>query len=349
MEVAIVELRESHEECIYTQLRFLRDAGHQVTLILHPTLAQQISEYANLADKTLYFDFDRCSFFQKLRLQWRLYGILQKFDLLVLNTAHSYGVLRNLSVLLRFARTECLGVLHDAKKLDTSFTQRIISQKVKKYFVLNDALLPRDANTGDIKIQSFYPIFFPDYEPVPVYKQNEIWIGIPGRIDYNRRDYDFLFEALAGISNLNRVKFIILGQVKLDRKAGKRLFDRLEKSEQSGRFKLFHSFIPNRDFHAYLNACDYIMPLLRPNEEYLKYKISGSFNLAFAYKKPLLCHLFFEDIPDLKENSHFFEDHSFPKLIADIDSGTSKKPETYTDPKWKYSFQQKRYIDFINE
>lgn len=349
MKIAILEIRESHEECIYTQLRFLKDAGHRVTLILHPILARQISEYAELADETLYFDFEKQGFFEKLRLQWQLYGILKKFDLLVLNTAHSYSVLRNLSLLLRFARTGCIGILHDTKKLDSSFTQRIISQKVKKYFVLNDALLPENQKVGDIKLQSFYPIFFPDYEPVPVYKQNEIWIGIPGRIDYDRRDYDFLVDALAGISDLNRIKFIILGKVDRDRTAGKRLYDRLEKSGQLGRFKLFHSFIPNREFHAYLDACDYIMPLLRPNEEYLKHKITGSFNLAFAYKKPLLCNVFFKDIPDLKENSLFFDGNSFPKLIADIDSGTSKKPLTYTDPKWSYGFQQKRYIDFINE
>ncbi len=349
MKTAIVEIRESHEECICTQLSFLKDVGHQVTLILHPILTQQISDYANLADEVLYIDFDNQGFLKKLGLQWQLYGILKKFDFVILNTAHSYSVLRNLSVLLRFSRTECIGVLHDTKKMDSSFTQRIISQKVKKYFVLNDALLPSDNNTGVIKVQSFYPIFFPQYEPVPVYKQKDIWIGIPGRVDYNRRDYDFLVNTLAETTALDRIKFVILGQVDRNNPTGKRFYDSLENSGQLGRFKLFHSFIENRDFHSYLAACDYIMPMLTLNKDYLKYKISGSFNLAFAHKKPMLCHTFFQDIPDLRENSLFFDAVTFPQLISDIDKGNLNSPASYSDPKWSYRFQQRRYIDFINE
>ncbi|WP_373518853.1 hypothetical protein [Pricia sp.] len=349
MKTAIVEIRESHEECICTQLSFLKDAGHKVTLILHPILAQQITDYANLADEVIYFDFDHQDFFKKLRLQWQLFGMLKKFDLIVFNTAHSYSVVRNLTVLLRFAEVACVGILHDTKKLLSSSTQSIISQKVKKYFVLNDALLPLHKNTGAIKVQSFYPIFFPEYEPLPVYKQNDIWIGIPGRVDYDRRDYDFLVNAIAEIPTLDRVKFIILGKVDRNNAAGKRFYDSLEKSGQLGRFKLFHSFVENRDFHSYLAACDYIMPLLKPNADYLKYKISGTFNLAFAHKKTMLCHTFFQDIPDLKENSCFFDPATFPQLISDIDTGNLKSPATYSDPKWSYRFQQSRYIDFINE
>lgn len=349
MKTAIVEIRESHEECICTQLSFLKDAGHQVTLILDPVLAKQITDYANLADEVIYIDFKNQRFFNKLRLLGELYNKLKKFDLIVLNTAHSYSVLRNLTVLLRFARVTCIGILHDTKKLDSSFTQRIISQKVKKYFVLNDVLLPLEKYTGAIKVQSFYPIFFPDYEPITVYKQKDIWIGIPGKIDYQRRNYDFLINALAKIGALHRVKFVILGKVDRNTTAGERFYDSLEKSGQLGRFKLFHSFIENRDFHSYLAACDYIMPLLMPNEDYLKYKISGSFNLAFAHKKPLLCHTFFQDIPDLAENSLFFDHTTFPELISDIAMGNLKSPASYSDPKWSYRFQQRRYIDFINE
>lgn len=349
MKTAIVEIKESHEECICTQLSFLKDAGHQVTLILHPILAKQIIDYANLAENVVYIDFDNQGFFKKLGLQWQLFNTLKKFDLIVLNTAHSYSVLRNLTVLLRLARSKCVGILHDTKKLDSSFTQRIISQKVKKYFVLNDALLPSDRDNDGIKVQSFYPIFFPQYEPMPVYKQNDIWIGIPGRVDYNRRDYEFLVNALSEINVLNRVKFVILGKVDRSTATGKRFYDRLEKSGQLGRFKLFHSFIKNRGFHSYLAACDYIMPLLIPNTDYLKYKISGSFNLAFAHKKPMLCHSFFQDIPDLRANSFFFDETSFPQLISEIDAGNLKSPASYSDPKWSYRFQQRRYIDFVNE
>src|SRR5680860_374923 len=224
MKTAIVEIRESHEECICTQLSFLKDAGHQVTLILHPILAKQITDFANLAEEVIYIDFDNKSFLKKLELQWKLYRMLEKFNLIILNTAHSYSVLRNLTVLLRFAQAKCVGILHDTKKLDSSSTQRIISRKIKKYFVLNDALLPAEEPRGSIKIQSFYPLFFPEYEPVPVYKQNDIWIGIPGRVDYDRRNYDFLVNALAEIPGLDRMKFVILGKVDRNNPIGKRFY-----------------------------------------------------------------------------------------------------------------------------
>ncbi|MGB7395165.1 MAG: glycosyltransferase [Pricia sp.] len=362
MNIAIVELRESHEECIYTQLRFLKEAGHRVTLILNSVLERQVADYAHQADEVRYFEMSRSGLFHKIGRQRQLFGILKKFDKLVLNTAHSYSVLRNLTVLLRFSKTECIGVLHDTKKLQGSLTQRIISQKVKKYFVLNDTLLPENQTENrtennqpkenidrDIKLQSFYPIFFPDYEPVPVYKQQEIWIGIPGRLDYRRRNYDFLVDALIKIPNLKRVRFLILGKVDRDSPAGFRFYKSLEDAGQLKRFKLFHSFVDNADFHSYLKACDYIMPMLHTDEAYFRYKISGAFNLAFAYKKPLVCHKSFKNIPDLRDNSLFFDPESFPALIEAIDAGTVESPATYTDEKWGYRFQQGRYLDFINE
>ncbi|MGB6153311.1 MAG: hypothetical protein WBG48_15130 [Pricia sp.] len=349
MKTAIVEISKSHEECIYSQISFLKDAGHQVTLVLNSKLDEQILDYAHLADDIVYFDFEKVSGIKKIQLSWGLFVALKTFDFVIFNTAHSNSVLRNVSVMLQFAKTKCIGILHDTKKLQSSFTQRIISKKVKHYFVLNDALLPAKETAQGVSLQSFYPIFFPDYEKVPVYKQDHIWIGIPGRIDYQRRDFDFLTEALEQIEGLDRIRFLILGKLDYGTPDGKRFQDSLEKSGQSKRLKLFHSFIENRDFHAYLDECDYIMPLLRPNEDYLSAKISGAFNLAFAHRKPMLCNSFFKDIPDLEANSFFYDAASFPQLISDIAAGRLKTPTSYSDPKWKYEFQQNRYIDFINE
>ena len=348
MKTAIVEIRESHEECIYTQLRFLKDAGHHVTLILHPNLANQISDYARLADTIHYIDFDRAGFVKKIQLQVRLFKLLKEFGLIVLNTAHSYKILRNLTLLLRLSRATCIGILHDAKKLETSFTQGIISKKVKKYFVLNDALLPSREDKGMPKVQSFYPIFFPSYAPVPVNKQQHIWIGIPGRVDYNRRDYDLLIGSLSSLDRLTRVKFLILGKVDRDRTTGKRLYDSIVNSGQLERFILFHCFIPNDEYHAYLKACDYIMPLLTLSDDYLESKISGAFNLAFAHRKTLLCRSFFASLPDLAENGFFYDENSLTQLLIDIDEGRVYRKATYTNPKWDYRFQQRRYISFIN-
>ena len=349
MKTAIVEISESHEECIYSQLSFLKDAGHEVTLLLHTKLDQQISEYANLADKITYFDFTNISEIHKIILQWRLFLAVKDFDLLILNTAHSYSVVRNISVLLRLFKTKCVGILHNTKKLRNSHTQKIISKKVKQYFVLNDNLVDTEVKTNSIKLQSFYPIFFPRYEKVPMNKGNYVWIGIPGRIDYERRDYDFLINALSKIHTINRVQFLILGKIDQNSSLGIRLHKSIEKSRHRKSFKIFHSFIDNHVFHAYLGACNFIMPLLKLDEDYLTSKISGTFNLAFAHKKPMLCNSFFRDIPDLEANSIFYNEASFAQIINDIDKGNVTVPTSYTDLKWGYNFQQNRYIDFINK
>ena len=349
MKTAIVEISESHEECIYSQLRFLKDARHHVTLILHPKLEKQISDYMHVADQIIYFDFENGTVEKNILLQWHLFSELKKYDIVLFNTAHSYSVIRNVSVLLRPFKIKCIGILHDVKKLQNSRTQQIISKKIKHYFVLNDALLPPEENTSTIELQSFYPIFFPKYDRVPVYKQNHIWVGIPGRIDYKRRNYDFLVNALSRIDGLRKVKFLILGKVDRNTPDGARLLKKIETSGQLKYFKFFHSFIDNQDFHAYLGACDFIMPLLRPNKDYLNTKISGAFNLAFAHEKPMLCSTFFRDIPDLKANSLFYDEASFNQIITDIDAGKGNPPTSYSDPKWTYDYQRKRYIDFINE
>ena len=349
MRVALVELRESHEECLYTQLAFLKSAGYQVSLILHAQLEAQMSTYQNLADAVYYVKFNNQSALKKIKLQFQIFKKLKTFHTIIFNTAHSYSVIRNLSLLLRFSPTQCIGVLHDASKLTQSATQRIISKKIKKYFVLSDALVPKNQSTNQIKLQSFYPIYFPDYGIVSLKKtKGEIWIGIPGRIDYKRRNYDFLVAALSRMVISKQITFLILGKTDRSSDQGKRFYTSIQKTSNHDRVKFFDTFIDNDKYHAYLKACDCIMPLLKKSPDYIQHKISGSFNLAFAHKKPLLCHIYFKTLPDIRQNALFYTEDSLERVLQDIAQRKAVWPTNYSEHKWAYSIQQKRYIDFIN-
>ncbi|WP_435315463.1 hypothetical protein [Cellulophaga fucicola] len=345
MTIAIVEVSESHEECIYSQVSFLKNEGHSVNLFIHPKIESQISSYRHLIDDVLIINFETSSLIKRLIQQQKLFNLLKKNDRIIFNTGSSSKTVRNLCLLLKMSKVECIGILHNVKKLEKSFTQKLISYKIKKYFVLSDHLKPTNSI---VKIQSFYPIFFPKYKCEENIKKNNIWITIPGRLDYNRRDYDFLFNNIKTLENIDNIKFVLLGKIDPKSDEGKNLYKKLNQLKILNNFILFNDFIDNVTFHNYIKKSDFILPLLIKNKDYLNYKITGSFNLAYAYKKILISNIFFSDIEDLSEHSLFYDKESFNELILKISNGTVSKKEIYKKIKWNYNIQKKQYLGLIN-
>lgn len=350
MNIIIVEISESHEECLYSQLLFLKEANHSVTLLLHPALASQINEYTTLADDVIFLDRQAGGILKKYILQCQLLKRILSYDLVIFNTASSSKTVRNIAFLMNFSKVPCIGVLHNTQRLKNSFTQRIISTKIKKYFVLSDYLAGVGQNFRGVSLASFYPIYFPDYPSKILHKKpHEIWITIPGRMDYSRRDYNLLFKVLKVTRRLVNIKFVFLGKVNTNTIDGRKLLDAISDSNMPDRFLLFPEFISNEVFHNYLRVADYILPLLRTTENYMKHKISGSFNMAFAYKKPLISNSFFDTIPDLKENALFYSPDTLGPLLQAIDNQKKYPLNIYTDLKWSFEIQQSNYLTFIKE
>src|SRR5690606_10361752 len=187
---------------------------------------------------------------------------------------------------------------------------------IKKYFTLSDALKNNiTLKDKTLKLESFYPIFFPTYEKTELSrKTNDIWICIPGRVFFDRRDYDFLIKQLKHISVPQNITFIILGNI--NNHDGLKLRQIIEEHEISNAFLIFEKFIPNNTFYNYLDKSDYIMPLLQKQDKsYLDSKIAGSFNLAYGFKKPLLIHEFYNAVPDLQDNSISYNEHNFQHIL----------------------------------
>ena len=160
MNIAIVELSISHEECIYTQVSFLKKKGYRVTLIVHPKLEPQILYKQDLvAAETV--NFQKSKGLNSLKEQIKLVRLLVLRIKLSLTQRRPQKKLRNIVFLLNFYKVECIGLLHNTKKLEKSFTQKIIGTKIKKYFVLSEYLKNRVVlKRQNTKIESYYPIFF---------------------------------------------------------------------------------------------------------------------------------------------------------------------------------------------
>ncbi len=345
MKIALIELSESHEECLYSQVQFIGVDNPNLHLYLNPKVAFLIDGYG--LDKKQVFEIKPVKgFFKKWIYALSLAKTLGKYDRLVFNTASSSKLLRNLVLLLNFYSVDCLGVLHNTKKLESSFTQRLISTKIKRYFVLNDHLTKPPNLKKTIQIQSFYPIYFPEYTSRLEKPEDETWLVIPGSIDFKRRDYLRLMDSLFGQPPIAKLKIILLGKLNDTFEDGRKLLEEISKRKLNHYFVTFERFIGNETFHAHIAKADFVMPLLTLNDDYLNHKISGSFNMAFAYKKPMLTHKFYSSLPDLSENSIFYDESTLYDFLDSLNTFPCTK-HFYGSEKWHFSFQKNHYLEFI--
>lgn len=346
MKIAIVELSISHEECIYSQLSFLQNNQFKVSLIVHPVIRNQIS-YDNLVSNIDVINFDKFKKINSLKEQIKIVKKLSTFDKIIFNTASSSKQLRNISLLLLFFKVECIGILHNTKKLKNSFTQKIISCKIKKYFVLSDYLKQNaEVNKSKISVESFYPIYFPKIHEKKIKKnKNEIWFCIPGRVEFSRRNYLFLVDQLEKKEISKNIKFLILGNI--NTKEGLSFKRKIDDLDLTDYFVFFERFIENATYYSFIKASDYILPLLKQEDySYLKYKISGTFNLAYGFKKKIFFNEFYKSIPDLNSNGISYNKENFSQKLNSID--LLKIDELYSDKKWHHTYQLNKFIKFIN-
>lgn len=351
--VALIEIGKSHDECLYSQLAFLKEAGYWVSLICTQSLANQVKDFE--VDELILLDLPEkgklAKWAQLIRL--RNYLIKGNFNKAIFNTA-SINNVRNLLLLPFPSSIEFCGIIHHIKKLTHSRSQKFISRKVKKYFVLNDHLLRKlEAEALNLRLSSFYPIFFQSYPSTSLFKPDgEIWICIPGQIVFKRRDYIKLLEALDKDTIKPELKFILLGRSDQKSGDGRVVRQMIYEKGMENNFILFDGFIQNSTFHAYLQESDYILPLTHSTTNggsYLQDQVSGTFNLAFAYKKPLLCEDVFSSMEDFQENAIFYKLDELASFFQNLPSPNELNKQLYQHPKWSFPNQQQAYVNFIEQ
>jgi hypothetical protein len=351
MKIALIEIGQSHDECIYSQIACIAsNSNAKVYLICSESLRERVSSY-DLVEKIWFFPkFTKPTIFHYFKI-WKLI-LSEKFDKVIFNTAQGKHP-KNLLLFPYPKRIEFLGTLHNLEKLTkNSLGQRIISRKIKKYYLLNDYLLTQIEPEFKEKMHFgvFYPIFFPTQNSLSRIKPiDEIWICIPGQVELKRRDYEGLFQALETCKIDSKLKFILLGSCEHSHGDGGIIKKKIKELNLQDNFELYDGFVPMEEFYTIIKQSNYIMPLIHTNHvsaKLYKNQISGAFNQAFGYKIPFLLESCYKDSNDFKSNSLFYTLESLPQILNNIRQVTSS--EMYSDEKWTFEYQSKKYWELIN-
>ena len=338
--IALVEINNFHDECLYSHILFLKSDKHHVTLICNEKLKSRVSNFP--ADEIVCLD--QGSRIKKYKNWFLIRKIIlkQKISKVILNTAE-----KNIYKLLMLpfpASVEFIGAVHNVQKIKNSKKQRLIVSKLDKVLTLGKFIFRNLKEEGLIhkKANYYYPIFFEEYPQVIHKPEDEIWITVPGIIDFKKRDNKRIHDCHIP----KNVKIIMLGRP-VDEEAVEFL-KQLKNHPTADQFITFDEFISPELFHSYIKASDYILPLIHENTEsfsdYLRYKISGSYNLAFAYKIPLLLDESMREIEDFEGNTIFYQPEKLCGLFKELKPGSK---DFFTNPELSFEFQKENYLNFI--
>ena len=332
--VLLVEFNNWHDECLFTACSFLKAQGCEYSLVLNSRLKGRVGKEIYGDAPVLFLSFDGLrnliSSFNKIR------GMLKRegYTHLYLNTAQG-------SVAWKFflspipRRIKVVGVIHNIAKLKGSFGQHLITRRIDRYLLLSDMLLEAYKESCKKPVTVFYPIDYPSYGSVEIAKPSgELWIAVPGEMSYMRRDYDAIINSASAYGK--NVKFIFLcNSHKAD---GDSIVSRIREYDLAGNVILFDSFVDNTTFYSYIRECDYIMPLVHPSKEkYAKYvieKISGTYNIAFAYKKIMLCPSEMAAYSDFSDTSLFYDERDLCGFVNSL-SAVADTSTFYRLEKWE--------------
>lgn len=347
--VAVIEFSNWHSECLYSECLLLKKNKKKVVLIiekkLEPIMKNSVSD---VVDELFIVDFKKG--FKSLASLWKVRKLILERNIkrIFINSAQG-GVAWKFFLFNLPTDIQIVGVIHALNKLHESWGQKIISRRINKYVLLNDLLTKYYTDTKIKKpLGVVYPIFFPKVPLPNVHKpQDELWITIPGSVDMKRRDYDiFMNPSLTELSV--RIKFIILGNIQS--KDGLLLKERIHALGLETYFVFFDHFVEQDLFMAYIKASDYIMPLVHPSKrelnKYVTSKISGTFNLSFAFKKPMLCPSDLKGNEDFNDSSLFYNMGAFHPFLNSLLSANIKQPP-FSSKKWTIEEQTVRMAKLI--
>lgn len=348
-EIALIELGDTHQECLYSQLLFLKKAGYSIHLIISRKLFSNIN-YSGMWDHIYLHNIKGSISLIKL-IKIAFYMKQNRVKTAVFNTAEN-AVVRNFLFLI--PGVICYGILHDISKLNSSLNQKLISRHIRKYIVLNDYLRETVVKNTNLDVSVFYPIFFPEMQDFNKIrkKKGEIWIAVPGQLELKRRDYLGLIDIVEKTKPGN-IKFILLGNC--SQGDGELIKKTIAEKKLQNAFILFKEYLAENDFHNWIKLADAIMPLIHPagdRNDYLSQNISGSFNFAFGYKIPMLMHEAFFNLQDFQTSSIFYNMDSLASTLYKLE----KKPGQLISitkkinacKKFSFEYQYKNYIKFIS-
>jgi len=347
--IALVEIGGSHDECMFSQINALQSINAKIFLVCDSKVHERLNKLYRFED-ILIVDTTMSAIGDLKKMR----GIAQflkknQVEKVVFNTAQG-GHIRNLRFLIS-KKIACYGIVHTIKKFNESNTQKIIHKFIRKYAVLSDIL--KDGIRTEFKnnVTTYYPIEFPDFGKHYLQHSDQTWITIPGGIEARRKDLSTLVTMIE--QTPADVKFVFAGKSDPDREEIKQLLSELEKKNLSDRLIHFDHYISNEEFYQLIRSSNFLMPLIHPDtpssDQYPYNQISGSFNLAFGFRVPLLIHEAYSGLEDLRNSATFYHPATFGK---DFDfarsNSTNKTAEMSSVEKWKTDVQRTNYLEFLD-
>jgi hypothetical protein len=350
--IALIELGASHDECLYSQVLFLKKYGLRVHILIFEEHRRRVEPFPEV---DVWKSYKKPGgWMEEWILVFRILTYLRRQGIkkAVLNTAEG-NLIRKLS-LAPGRYTAFTGIIHLSSKLWTSRSQKIISRKVSKYFVLADFIKDHvmKADTG-VSIESFYPIYFPAKKDTERVAEKEYRVCVPGAVDFARRDYQSLLAEMQSRDVPAGVKFVLLGRT--SSRDGRQLVARIRELGLEKHFTLFSGFIPYEQFYEQLKKTWLVLPLITPHckdhTDYINYKITGSFNLAYGFGIPMLQHESFAGTRIYRETSLFYGDGDLLETInlcMKDPVRLSRVRECISGlPEFQFEVQAVKYFQFI--
>ena len=352
LKIALIEFGESHDECLLSQAKALYVNGIKAYLYCsvslwerNPAIQKYIVKHIEIKNNNSWRGQINLALFLRKNL------LKNKINKLVFNTAQG-ALVRNLC-LITPRKIELIGILHTIKKLKNSFTQKIISLKIKRYLVLNQSLLNNVKTPSKIKIGVFYPLEYTSGKQNLTKDKNKTWIVIPGEVQQRRKDLlgsvKMMKEAYQKNKNL---LFIFLGKKDPSWQETKKFVDLLKKDKIYNNCKFFNEFIDNDLFMSFVQKADFLWPMVHPNtesaDEYFVNQISGTINLSFSLKIPLLIHQEYSSWEDFNSSSILYTKSNFSRKL---NSGVEQRNFIINKMKNCSNFskekQLSKYLNFI--
>lgn len=344
--VALLEIGGSHDECLLTQFHALKSVNKRIVFITTQDIMDRNPAFSEYID--ILYILDQNELEARFKVAKKIKELLKKEHVskVVMNTAHG-NIMRNLALICLFNKMEFLGVMHTIIKLEGSFTQKVISWKVKKYFLLSQFLQEKARAMSKLSFGSFYPIRFDVKNEVVEKVQGRI--VIIGGLENRRKDLLGFVDMLQNVKG--DYEFIFLGKSDPNHDEVIAFKNKLSEKGMSEKVKLYDSFVSNEEFAKTVQSCEAILPLVHPEtpsaQEYFKRQISGAMTVAFGYKKPLLIHEAYQHIEEMQVASVYYSQEHFSEVLSNRENLNEREEAMMDADSLKLSTQEKNYIAFL--
>ncbi len=309
MRILISEPTENHHETALALVAYAAALGADAIGVLGPP--QWASLYRSLSEVTVFLPYEGKAHFEAAKKK------VKEFRPTHIIHATAYGR-EPLALARAFPSVGQAGVIHNLAKLRRfSWLQWRMLGHLRFFWVLRPGLYHRVPKRYRFRSDSLwvgvYPASLEAQIPSIAPEGDRVWVAIPGRVEYKRRDYRMLLDVLEWLRGRERFQFILLGPSGGPYSDYADFFRRVREKGWAAHFLSFSEVVPFPLYHAYLRVARAILALIHPHQYsqhkvYIDEQISGAFPMAQAHRKPLFLHRSFSGERDLADCSFFYED-----------------------------------------